>query len=193
MIKMNIIIIHGSNYKDRERIKKYNLLPQNKRHWISWIKEKLEEKEINCFTPLMPKNWAPVYGEWKKEFEKLPVNEGNILIGHSTGGGFLVRWLGETKKKIKKLILVAPAKLTMVGYDYFKEVVNFEIDETIKKRVGEIILFTSNNDDEMILESVKLYHEKLGGKLIELKGRGHFLEKQMRTKEFPELLEEILK
>ena len=42
------------------------------------------------------------------------------------------------------------------------------------------------------MESVKIYHKKLGGKLIELKGRGHFLEKHMGTKEFPELLNEVL-
>jgi len=43
------------------------------------------------------------------------------------------------------------------------------------------------------LESVKIYHNELGGKLIELLGRGHFLLKEMGTEEFPELLEEILK
>jgi hypothetical protein len=36
-------------------------------------------------------------------------------------------------------------------------------------------------------------HEKLGGKLINIKGKGHFTFDDMGTEEFPELLEEILK
>ena len=84
---MNCIIIHGANKKDEEKIKK-GFPTQNKRNWIPWIKKRLEEKEIETFTPLMPKSWNPEYAEWKEEFEKLPLNEETILIGHSAGGAF---------------------------------------------------------------------------------------------------------
>jgi predicted alpha/beta hydrolase family esterase len=95
---MNCIIIHGSNAKDREKIKQ-GFPEQNKRNWIPWIKKELEDKGIKTYTPLMPKNWNPLYKEWKGEFEKLNVDEDTILIGHSAGGGFLVRWLGENQCK----------------------------------------------------------------------------------------------
>jgi len=190
---MNCIIIHGVAFTDREKIKS-GALPQNKRHWISWLKEELEKRSIKTDTPLMPENWAPVYEKWKVKFEKSNVNENSILIGNSAGATFLVRWLGETKQKIKKLILVAPSKIVPDFYENcFKIFCNFELDEIIKERVKEIVIFVSDNDHEERLESAKIYFKKLGGKLIELKGRGHFIEKHMGTKEFPELLKEVLR
>lgn len=102
-----------------------------------------------------------------------------------------MRWLGETKKGIKKLILVAPA-LGSEENEFYKKFCEFEIDNTIKKRVDEIIIFVSNNDKPGRLESGKLFSEKLGGRLIELKGRGHFTESGMGSKEFPELFREVL-
>ncbi|MCK4552831.1 alpha/beta hydrolase [Candidatus Pacearchaeota archaeon] len=189
---MNVVIIHGSSSKDRENIKKYGLPPQNERHWLPWIKYELEKKNIQTFTPLMPKNWKEEYEDWKREFEKNEINKDSILVGHSSGADFLVRWLGETGRNVKKLILVAPGKLYTNYSVSFTKFCDFKIDSKIKNNIGEIIIFISNNDLEVIFKSAKLYEKKLNAKLIELKGRGHFTEKGMGTKEFPELLEKIL-
>jgi len=129
-----------------------------------------------------------VYEHFKAEFEKYPVNESTILIGHSCGGAFLVRWLGDTKQKINTLILVAPWKIPdpdKVGRDVYYE---FPIDETIKERVGRIVMFTADDEEEDGKKSVKMFHEALGGDLIELPGRVHFTMDSMGTDEFPELL-----
>jgi predicted alpha/beta hydrolase family esterase len=142
----NVIIVHGTNEKDRENMIKYKLPPQNEREWIGWIKSKLDEKEIMCVAPLMPENWNPKYEDWKKEFEKNNIGENSILIGHSAGGGFLVRWLGETKKKIKKLILVAPAIIHSGGWKPLNDLLKFEIDKSVGDNVNEIIIFVSNDD-----------------------------------------------
>jgi len=42
----------------------------------------------------MPKPYGANYSykEWVMEFERFDTNKETILIGHSTGGGFLVRW-----------------------------------------------------------------------------------------------------
>jgi len=187
---MNVIIIHGSSFKDKED-NKFKI--KNKQHWFPWIKEKLEEREIVCNVPLMPESWNPKYDDWKKKLEEIKIDEFSIVVGTSTGGAFLVKWLGDTKKKIKKLILVAPVTGKEKCNEWLnKEYEDFEIDESIMNRIGEIIIFYSDNDHTERLESAKLYHEKLDGRLIELKGRGHFIEKHMGTKEFPELLKEIL-
>ena len=187
---MNVVIIHGTNNKDKERLKK-GFPPQNERNWIPWLRKKLEDKKIRVFAPIMPESWNPKYLAWKKEFEKIQVDGGSVLIGHSAGGAFLVRWLGETKKKVKKLILIVPV-LPSEEIDWLDEFLNFKPDKAIGKRVGKIIFFTSDNDNKSILESVNDYHKLLGGKLIRLSGRGHFIESHMGTKEFPELLREIL-
>jgi len=39
---------------------------------------------------------------------------------------------------------------------------------------------------------LRIFHKALGGKIIELKGKGHYTIKYMGTEEFPELLEEII-
>jgi len=188
---MNVVIVHGSSSKDK--IEKKSMI-KNKQHWFPWIKKKLEDREIQCDVPLMPESWEPKYNNWKKEFEKISVDENSVLIGTIAGAVFLVRWLGETKKKIKKLILVAPITGKEKCNDWLnKEYGDFELDESIKERVGEVVIFFSDNDKNERLDTAKIYHKKLGGKLIELPGRGHFIEKYMGTYEFPELLEEILK
>ncbi len=186
---MNCIIIHGSPSKDRRKEKDY--IPGNKKHWIPWVKNKLSKEGISTLVPLMPTPWRPIYEEWKEEFEKLPVNENTILIGHSAGASFLVRWLGETNEKVKKLILIAPSKICSPDKKRLRELYNFEINKNLSDSVNEIIIFVSN-DREDIKKSAKIYHEKLGGKLIELKNKGHYTLRHMGTEEFPELLKEVL-
>ena len=186
-----VVIVHGAGSKTIEDRKKLSLPLQNKGHWIPWTKEKLEEKGYEVYNPLMPEDWYPNYYEWKEEFEKISIDEETILVGTSAGGAFLVRWLGDTKKKVKKLILIAPIKISD-EHLYLKDFLDFKIEQEVKRSVEKIIIFTSDNDIKVILESVKIYHEKLGGKLIELPGRGHFTEKHMGTNEFPELLEAVL-
>ena len=180
---MRVVIIHGwaNNKKDN---------PAG--HWIPWIKNKLESKNVEVFTPLMPEAWKPNYFNWEKKFEKIKIDENTILIGHSCGCAFLVRWLGNTKKKVKKLILVAPWKIPNEKNDISIKFYNYSIDKTIKERVKEIIIFTSNNEEEDGKKSVKIFHKALRGKIIELKERGHYTKEDMKTTEFPELLKEIL-
>lgn len=163
------------------------------KHWIPWIKEQLLALNIEVETPLMPNPWEPVYEAFKKEFEKNEVTEDSILIGHSCGTTFLTRWLGETKQKVAKLILVAPWCIADKDNEARREFYEQPIDESIKERVGEIVMFTADNEYEDGKKSVKVFKEKLGGRIIELKGHGHYMMGDMGTAEFPELLEVILK
>lgn len=162
------------------------------KHWIPWVRKKLEEKGIKIETPLMPSPWEPNYEKFKGEFEKHEVTEDTILIGHSCGCAFLVCWLGETKQKIKKLILVAPWKIPDEGDKFREAFYIYPVDETIKKRVGQITIFTADDEKEDGKKSLQIFHEALDGKVIELRGRGHYTMGDMKTEKFPELLEEIL-
>ena len=95
MILKNCIIVHGS--ADDENDKEYN------KHWMPWIKEKLEKAGIKVFAPNMPEPWGSDYSSWRKEFEKISdnINENSILVGHSRGTAFLVRWLGKLEEKLR--------------------------------------------------------------------------------------------
>jgi GT2 family glycosyltransferase len=188
--KRNCIIIHGCPSKEEDLI---DITRMNAKHWIPYVVENLKKKMANVLSPLMPNPWAPDYAAFKLEFEKYPVNENTVLVGHSCGCAFLVRWLGESKKKIKKLILVAPWKIPKTKDSFRENFYNFSIDENLKLQSDEIVLFTSDNEREDGKQSLEIYNEKLSGRIIELKGRGHYTYEDMGTREFPELLEEILK
>ena len=179
------IIIHGCPATSKDK--------GYEKHWMPWAKKELIAKGIQTESPLMPTPWEPEYEKFKKEFEKHEVDENTILIGHSCGTAFLVRWLGETKQKIFKLILVAPWKINDEGDKFREKFYTYPIDETIKDRVKEIIMFTSDNEEDAGKESLKIYHQALDGQIIDLKGRGHYTRNDMGTEEFPELIEAVLK
>lgn len=188
-MKSNCIIIHGGPG---------NWLPSDNHNfgdwgWRRWAREELKKKGIDTVTPSMPDPWNPRYEDYKKEFEKYHVDENSILIGHSRGCAFLVHWLGDTKQKVKKLILVAPYKIATGDNPLKKIFYNYEIDPTIKDRVGEIIYFTSNNEKEEGKQSLKMFHDAFGGRIISLPNHKHYTKDDMGTDEFPELIKEIMK
>lgn len=181
-------MVHGCPSDDSEEPTK-----QYAKHWMPWLKKELEAQGIKTYVPLMPEPWQPDYERFKKVFENYPVSENTVLIGHSCGSAFLVRWLGYTKKKIKKLILVAPWKIPPLGDTYREKFYTYPIDKTIKLRVSEIVMFTSNNEKEDGKKALQIYHNAIGGKIIELKGKGHYTLDDMKTPAIPELLTEVLK
>ena len=185
--RTDCIVVHGCpSDSSEEKTKEYA------KHWMPWIKKKLILKGIKTEIPLMPEPWHPDYEAFKKEFEKYKVTNNTILISHSCGCAFLVRWLGETKQKIKKLILVAPWK-TYDGKDKFRKLFyGYTVDKTIKERVKNITMFTSDNDGPGSKKSLRIFHQALGGKIIELKGKGHYTLEDMGTEKFPELLEQLI-
>lgn len=188
--KINCVILHGCP-SNEERAMNPKTRTYDK-HWIPWTKRKLMSKGIDVQTPLMPEPWKPDYNKFKKEFEKYEVNENSILIGHSCGCAFLVKWLGETKNKINKLILVAPWKMPDKDDESSKEFYTYDINKSIKERVKKITIFTSDDEEEDGKKSVEIYHKALGGRIIELKAHGHYTLGDMGTEDFPELIGEII-
>jgi uncharacterized protein len=183
MATQNCIIIHGCPSAPSDMT--------FDQHWIPWIAGVLNASGIPTTIPLMPEPWKPDYEKYKKEFEKQEINDNTILIGHSCGSAFLVRWLGDSKRKVNKLILVAPWKIA--GEKSLKKsFYEYPIDETIKSRVGKIVMFTADNEEDMGKMSLKIFHDALGGKIINLKSHGHYTMEDMKTEEFPELLNEVV-
>jgi predicted alpha/beta hydrolase family esterase len=146
----------------------------------------------------------------KKRLKKSEIDENSILVGWSAGGAFWVRWLGETKKRVKKLILVAPSKVVGISNKLliadgqkpignepalqpdskWERFHNFSTDPEIKDRVDEITIFISN-DKGWLLEAAHVYAKELSSKLIELGGQGHFTNAEREAPNFPELIKAI--
>lgn len=208
--KSNVIILHGWTNGDISDISEY--LPDNEQNWMGWLKKELEERGYQVTNPFIRYGYRSDYSEWKKELEKLnlDINENTILVGWSSGGAFWVRWLSETKQKVKKLILIAPAKVVGNSENVLKPLWdqhargegpeykakwdsfhNFKCDPTIKDQVESITIFISN-DADWLVESARLYTKELDADLIEIKNQGHFTNDKRPSPEFPEILNVIL-
>lgn len=185
---MNALIIHGTCGKEEYFSDKYPSLSNS--HWLPWLQKQLLIKGIFTQTPEMPDAHEPDYGKWKKEFERFYIDKNTILVGHSCGGGFLLRWLSENNINPAKLLLVAPwidpekEKTT----DFF----DFVIDKNLLKRT-RIELFMSHDDANDIISSIKIIRDNLPDISIEkFNSKGHFTFNDMKTVEFPELLSAII-
>lgn len=187
----NVVIVHGCPGSEE------SLIDMSERtyfkHWIPWARAELEEKGVEVDVPLMPEPWVPNYQMFKREFDTCKVTEDSILVGHSCGCAFLVRWLGDTGRRIKKLILVAPWKIASKGDAGKEEFYGFTINDQVKANVGEIVIFTSDDEVPEGKESVVLYQEALGGRIISLPNHGHYILEDMGTAAFPELVAEVLR
>ena len=183
----NAIIIHGKPYKDEYYSDKYP--SASNFHWIPWLQKQLLIRDIKADTPEMPHAYRPVYEVWKTEFERFDVTPETILVGHSCGGGFLVRWLSEHPDiKVGKVVLVAP------WIDPEKELdtgfFNFEIDTQLVSRTGGVTIF---NSIDPVQASVKNLRKTIPNiKYVEFENLGHFCVEDMESEAFPELLKEIL-
>jgi len=182
----NVIIIHGCSSTPEEEVE-YDPA----KHWMPWVRDALISHGVPTVLPRMPESWAPDYGKWKTEFEKQEINEQTVLIGHSCGCAFLVRWLGDSKRNVDKLILVAPWKIG-TSNEAKKKFYDYPIDGTIKSRVNKMVMFTARNEERDGKKSLEIFKNALGGKVIELEGRGHHTEEDMETGEFPELFAEVI-
>ena len=186
---MNVIIVHGANDSKEGAFEGGR---ENTRHWFPWLRKELEKRKIKFSSELYPKDWEPDYEEWKSIFEKNEINEDTILVGHSLGCGFILRWVAENKRRVKKIILVAPYVLDSKELPGLSNMVNFNFDESMKDYYQEMVVFSSENDYSFILKSVKEINNKLNPRHILFKDKGHFTRKDLGKEEFPELLEEIL-
>ncbi len=184
------ILIHGKVDKE-ELFDLANPSPSN-HHWFPWLQHQLIINGILAQTPEMPDAWEPVYEKWCSLFERFEINEETILIGHSCGGGFLVRWLSENKVRAGKVILVAPwlDPLHELDTRFF----DFEIDSELINRTAGLTILYSTDDEESILKSVEILKVKLpNAQFQEFIDKGHFCLDDLKTDKFPELLGIVLK
>lgn len=190
---MNAILVPGRPDKDEhyDATRRAN----SEDHWFSWLKRQLILKDIHAVSIEPPFPFRPRYDEWKKEFERFDITPETILVGHSCGGGFLVRYLSEHKDlKVGKVVLVAPW-INPLKYDVSDtaDFFDFEIDPEFPARTKGVTVFISSDDEPSVVKTVGILKEKVQGITYrEYTDRGHFTYSVMKTDQFPELLEEVL-
>lgn len=183
------IILHGKPSK-----KGYydpNREAQSNSHWLSWIQHELLLNDILAQAIELPEPYTPNYDDWKKIFELLPVNKDTILIGHSRGAGFLIRWLSENDVETDKVALVAPSLMDNKEVEHGFS--NFEIDKDFPSKTKRTTVFYSKDDVGSVKYTVNLLKEKVDNiEYQEFEDKGHFTMGDMNTKEFPELKQVLL-
>lgn len=186
----NAIIVHGMPSKDEYYSPEYP--SASNFQWIPWLQKQLLIADIPTATPEMPHAYAPEYAVWNREFERFDITEETLMVGHSCGGGFLVRWLSEHKEiKVDKIVLVAPwiDPDDELKNDFF----NFEMDPNLASRAKSITIYNSDDDDQDIQESVQKIRRTIADiQYREFHTCGHFVGKPFISKGFPELLELLL-
>ncbi len=198
-MKKQVVVIHGGKtfmgYKQyitslRTREVSADTFTSSK-GWKDHLQKELG-KNFQVFTPKMPNPNNAVYKEWKIWFERMSAFLTNdvILIGHSLGGIFLVKYLSENifPKKIKALVLIAaPCD------DCNKEdLAEFVLPRSLKKadsQAKKIYLVYSKDDPVVPLKELDKYGQAFS------KAESHiFKHKQHFNQEhFPEIVKLIKK
>ena len=190
---MNAILVPGKPDKDEHYDP--NQPSNSENHWFSWLKRQLILQDIHAISIEPPFPFRPRYDEWKKGFERFDIHPDTILVGHSCGGGFLVRYLSEHKDlQVGKVALVAPwinpdNNPNSDTADFF----DFQIDPDFPKRTQGVAVFISNDDEPSVVQTVEILQTTVPGLDIQrYVDKAHFTIESMHTVEFPELLQAVL-
>jgi predicted alpha/beta hydrolase family esterase len=187
----NAIILHGGPSKKEY----YNpdAPSMSNAHWIPWLQAQLLKADIPTASPEVPWSFDRNWKVWQKEVERYDIGPETILIGHSTGAGFFIKYLSINKNlKVGKVILVAPwldpdREHTKNFFD------DFEIDPEFPSRSVGVTIFNSDNDQDSVQKTVKIVRGKVANiKYVEFHNYGHFIYEDLKTLKFPELLEEAV-
>lgn len=187
----NAIILHGG--PSREEYYDHGKPSMSNAHWLPWLQGQLLKHDIAAATPEVPNAFDRIWEVWKKEVERFDIGADSILIGHSTGAGFFIKYLSlRHDLRVDKLILVAPwlDPYGTLETDFFR---NFTIDSGLCRRTHGMTLISSDNDQPDIMQTVRIIRDKIPDiSYREFRNHGHFTIEDMNTPEFPELLKIVL-
>ena len=174
---MNLVFCHGVMDPDEDWVNRESTPIKN---WAYWLQFKIEKDfESIMQIPFFPHAHALFmkYDEWEKIMDKQDINEDTVLIGHSAGGGFILKYMAQNPElKIRQIMLVAPwiDVENIQPFGFYKD---FKLDNSIVKQTKNgIDLLVSNDDDNDILNSVKEITKSMPDiRGHQFTGRGHFI------------------
>ena len=196
-MRSQVLLIHGGNvfnsYDDYLEFlrsfkpEKFEDLVRGK-DWKSNLADDLGD-DFEVIQPRMPCGNNAKYLEWKIWFEKfLPfLRDGIILVGHSLGGSFLLKYLTENKfpVRISQLHLVAAAvsetEEPLDGFLFSKDLGN------VSRQAEKIYLYHSKDDPVVPFSDC----EELAKRLPEAEKVIFANRKHFYGENFPELVARI--
>lgn len=198
-MKKQIIVIYGGDtfetYNEYLKFLKeweidFEDYINDKGDWKRNLGENLGE-EFEIVYPNMPNKINAKYLEWKIWFDKfIPHFKKEILlVGHSLGGTFLVKYLSENNfpSKIRGVFLVAPPH---DDKDSDFSLADFILPDSLEKmenQADKIFVYFSEDDPVVPFADKSKYEASLGRAVFRIfKDRGHF-----NQEEFPEIISDI--
>jgi len=170
--------------------------------WFPWMKKELELRGYWVFAPQMPDTNCPVLSKWLTALEPVirPFDAGDIIIAHSLGGKAALHAVLKNKKKIGRLILVAPAIGKRTESEWQKRMREWpgkeipalrkfweeKIDFDAVSQFADVTVIFSDNDPYIPACPRRSLPKEWNMKVWH--GFGHFLSLSQ-----PRLLEEVLK
>ena len=167
MDRKNVILIHG-----------YNGVPPI----YQWLKGKLSEKGHEVIIPEFPPREGVIYSRWRDVMNQYQssFNEDTIVVAHSCGNEFLIKYLCEYNINIKQYIGLAgfaesfecegKPDLTRVTKDFL---VNNEEINKFKELVQSRYAIYSDNDHIVPFTVLENYPKQIEAKPILIKRIGH--------------------
>ena len=178
-----VLLLHG-----------YNGFPEV----FNWIKEELEKNGYNIIMPNFPVQENVRYNIWKEQLDKIDndLDEELIVVVHSIGNPFLIKYLNEKSLNIKLYI-------GMAGFSDIFETNKNDLNDAIKNMVPNQeelnnfkekaknrICIYSDNDHIIPIEILKKHVNNIDGKDFFIPSIGH-MGKTSGLKTLPEVVEII--
>lgn len=149
-------------------------------NWFPWLKTKLDEQGILTTVPQFPtpegqslESWLAVMQPHESE-----IDQETVLIGHSLGGLFLLRYLEQLGHSVGASVFVAasagvkPIKLYEADSEFSG---GFDFNwGAIRRNAGTTAVFHSDNDPYVSLGNGEKIAAKLGVTLHRITHADHF-------------------
>ncbi len=182
----NIILIHGING-----------IPKI----YTWLKSELCKTNIDVVMPVFPPQEGVIYEDWAKILDeyKNSIHDDSIVVCHSIGNEFFIRYLAERRLAVDTFISLAG--FADVFYNEGKDTLNHVVEQFLvsDENLKNLVASTNNryaiygDDDHIIPQDVLAgFAEKISAQPIKLHGIGH-MGNHSGLDEFPELLELVQK
>ena len=180
----NAFIIHGFNGDTT-----YTFGP--------WLKKDLEKRGYNVIMPNFPIRSAATYNGWASILDdyKNLFNEETIIVCHSIGNPFIIRYLSNNRLKAKLYISVAGfCKIFTIPdrEDLNKAFIDFKVEEKdinyCRDNIEFIYSLYSDTDRVIPFDILEDFTKSLNSKPIMIPGVGH-MGKYENTTSIPKIID----
>jgi len=197
-MKKQVILIHGGSTFDTDegyllflKNLKIDLNRYRRTKWSDSLRQELDSNKFDVLLPKMPNPMNAKYDEWRILFKKIAslLDNNVILIGHSLGAIFLVKYLSENKfpKNILATLLVSPPHDDEGMEESLGSFVLPKNLDRLVKQGDKIFIYQSKDDLVVPYSHLGKYKKALPNVVLrEFKKRGHFDQPR-----FPELIKDI--